>query len=220
MPQGIFNHLIKIFGYRSSSSDSDTLELESTRRHRARAIMALLFLMAIATSFDASSAYTPPTPHLQQRREALFRLLSPVIAAPAASLAVDVSALKLEGSNSAVDLNGVRLDNAKAPRSVFVGQWSDPNHPNGGRSITLSATQMLGFQLAVVELYNEAGQAPTALNALVGKVAGKQTITIDFTPVGGPAEFRGIFFPATGGLYANDRIEFPDGNAWTRRSSQ
>ena len=185
--------------------------------------LLLLSLLACTAAYNVHRTPLQTSSSMSRRSAAATAgAAAGALFSPLAAPAIDVSGLPRAGGG--VDLNGIKLeegpnrDPAVAGRQVFVGEWADPNHPNGGRSITLSNSKLLGFQLAVVELYNEVGEAPKSLNALVGPVAGKQTITVDFTPVGGPAEFRGQYYAATGGLFASDRIEFPDGNAWTKKS--
>ena len=84
---------------------------------------------------------------------------------------------------------------AEEPASIFVGRYTDPiNHPGGFREISLLSTSVGDFQLAEVKGGGGRGEpASYVLPARVGNVDGKMSITIDFSPKGGPKDFTGIF---------------------------
>ena len=133
------------------------------------------------------------------------------------------SAVQSANADSVSDLlygNGPASDG-----SVFVGTYSDPMHPGGVRSISLSSTKLGPYQLAKVIGGGGEGE-PTnyELPAMVSPVPGKKDawqITIDFSPKGGPKDFTGY--------WDSDGIKFPPtprqiergntaGNKWPKTS--
>ncbi|CAE8589058.1 unnamed protein product [Polarella glacialis] len=109
---------------------------------------------------------------------------------------------------------------AELDPTIFVGRYTDPNHPGGYRQITLLDT----FQGELRDAKVEGGGGlfePKffTLKATVGrKVLDKGrpprlTITIDFTPKGGPANFPGV--------WDKNGITFlGDGNHWPKRERE
>lgn len=99
---------------------------------------------------------------------------------------------------------------------IFCGRYSDPNHPGGYREISvLDQWTTGGYRLAKVEGGGGRGEPPFfKLKAVVGRVedAGQMVdvIAIDFTPKGGPPNFKGI--------WDNDGITFlRDRNHWPKK---
>ena len=95
---------------------------------------------------------------------------------------------------------------AKAPGpSVFEGTYTDPMHPGGTRTITLTNTKLGPYQLAkIVGKGGEGEPASYELPAMVSPTPGKKdaySITIDFSPKGGPKDFTGY--------WDGDGIKFP-----------
>lgn len=100
--------------------------------------------------------------------------------------------------------------------SVFVGRYTDPNHPGGYREISLLDSWRGDLRLAKVEGGGGRGEPPFfTLKAIVGKRADRRgglvdVITIDFSPKGGPPNFTGV--------WDEDGITFlRDGNHWPKQ---
>ena len=90
---------------------------------------------------------------------------------------------------------------AAQSKSVFEGEYTDPNHPDGlrkitvkGNDVTLTGTDSAGGKQWVLKAKETDG-----------------TIFVDFSPKGGPKDLLGV--------YDNGAIKWPDGNAWTKKSS-
>mmetsp|Transcript_12630 Transcript_12630/g.32032 ORF Transcript_12630/g.32032 Transcript_12630/m.32032 type:complete len:152 (-) Transcript_12630:788-1243(-) len=85
-----------------------------------------------------------------------------------------------------------------ADGSVFVGSYTDPMHPGGTRTISLQNTKVGGFQLAKIVGGGGVGEPESfELPAMVNGAS----ITIDFSPKGGPKDFTGY--------WDEDGIKFP-----------
>uniref|UniRef100_A0A7S2MMX9 Uncharacterized protein n=1 Tax=Helicotheca tamesis TaxID=374047 RepID=A0A7S2MMX9_9STRA len=98
---------------------------------------------------------------------------------------------------------------AAGDASVFVGTYSDPNHPGGTRTVRLLDTKVGDYQLA--EVAGGGGRGEPASYVLPAVVIGDRTIIIDFSPKGGPRDFAGA-------LDGNGIKFFRDGNKWPRVS--
>jgi hypothetical protein len=90
---------------------------------------------------------------------------------------------------------------ADTKKSVFVGDYTDPNHPDGmrhidvkGTDVTLTGTDSAGGKQWVLKAKESEG-----------------TIFVDFSPKGGPPNLLGVF--------ENDSIRWPDGNRWAKKQS-
>lgn len=94
--------------------------------------------------------------------------------------------------------------------SVFVGTYSDPNHPGGVREITLLDEWDGRFRKA--EVKGGGGRGEPTNYVLPARIeAGDASIVIDFSPKGGPADFKGVWEEGDKG----DGIRFVrDGNFW------
>lgn len=88
--------------------------------------------------------------------------------------------------------------------SPFVGDYSDPNHPGGSRTVSLLNEKVGVFRRAVISGNDGAGQPQFDLPALVYN----DQITVDFRPKGGPDNLTGY--------WASNGIKWPDGNKWPR----
>ena len=88
--------------------------------------------------------------------------------------------------------------------SPFVGSYSDPNHPGGYRTVSLSDSKIGEFRVASLE-GNDAKDEP--LFRLPALVYADQ-MTVDFSAKGGPAALTGV--------WVGDGIKWPDGNKWPR----
>ena len=97
---------------------------------------------------------------------------------------------------------------------IFDGRYTDPNHPDGFRVISITG-----------ELNTETGlrdgtcvgsdTSSTVTDYTLPAMAGRSqdefdVIFIDFSPKGGPKDFEGT--------YENDGIRFRDGNFWPKVS--
>ena len=109
--------------------------------------------------------------------------------------------------------------------NVFTGTYTDPMHPGGTRTITLTNTKLGPYQLAkIVGKGGEGEPAYFELPAMVSPAPGKKDawqITIDFSPKGGPKDFTGywdadgIKFPPTPRQIERGNTE---GNKWPKVS--
>ena len=102
--------------------------------------------------------------------------------------------------NAAAWVNVVPPAHADA-KSVFEGEYTDPNHPDGlrkisvkGKDVTLVGTDSAGGKQWVLQAKESEG-----------------TIFVDFSPKGGPKDLLGV--------YDNGAIKWPDGNSWTKKQS-
>ena len=114
-----------------------------------------------------------------------------------AALASAAAAVVCRDRASAATYGGGRASRCD---SIFAGTFTDPiNHPGGVREITLNADGMggrdatvLGRRLATVAGGGGRGEPERfRLEALVDGDDGG--ITIDFTPKGGPDNFKGVY---------------------------
>lgn len=87
---------------------------------------------------------------------------------------------------------------------AIVGKYSDPFHPQGFREVTAE-----GDKVTIRGTDDGDVKNMWVINA-VSKKSGE--ILVDFSPKGGPKDLLG--------KYSNGRIEWPDGNAWTKVSSK
>jgi hypothetical protein len=101
---------------------------------------------------------------------------------------------------------------ATTDSSVFVGRYSDPNHPGGTREVTLLADQIGAYRLANVHGGGGKGEPPSYdLPAVIIEREGSQQIIIDFSvpPKNGPRDFAGV--------WDKSGIRFlRDGNFWPK----
>ena len=152
--------------------------------HVARRMLALILTSITALRLPSEAQLLP-------RRAVLLH------AASAAAL-ISSSRLAASADEAADFLAGVAMAQQKSlGPSVFEGTYTDPFHPGGKRTITLTDTKLGSFQLA--KIVGGGGQGEPAsfeLPAMVSKVPGKQDawqITIDFSPKGGPKDFTGYW---------------------------
>lgn len=96
---------------------------------------------------------------------------------------------------------------ALGEQSVFVGTYTDPNHPGGTRTVELLDTKIGEFQLARVTGGGGRGE-PTSFTLPAMVQLPDKKITIDFSPKGGPKDFSGT--------WDGNGIRFPDGNKWPK----
>ena len=93
----------------------------------------------------------------------------------------------------------------------FSGSYSDPNHSNCLRTV-----QVVGTRADVSGTDGSPGCPPDGTGEawdLVGEVHG-ETIQVDFSPKGGPANLTGKYetSPSPG-------IRWPDGNLWSKKNA-
>ena len=154
------------------------------RRSRSERMLALILTSIPALRLPSEAKLLP-------RRAVLLH------AASAAAL-ISSSRLAASADEAADFLAGVAMAQQKSlGPSVFEGTYTDPFHPGGKRTITLTDTKLGSFQLA--KIVGGGGQGEPAsfeLPAMVSKVPGKQDawqITIDFSPKGGPKDLTGYW---------------------------
>jgi hypothetical protein len=96
--------------------------------------------------------------------------------------------------------------------SNFAGSYADPFHPNCRRVIaTVSSSP---GKVSVSGTDGNPGCPPDGNGRawqLEGTVSGS-TIVVDFSPKGGPADLKGTYVSSGAG-----RIQWPDGNSWTKK---
>jgi len=109
-------------------------------------------------------------------------------------------------------LGGKVVDADNLEASVFVGRYTDPNHPGGFREIFLSDTKMGPYQLITVKGGMGVREPKSfELQGMAGPATDKSkspTIIIDFSAKGGPRDFPGV--------WDKDGITFKDGNHWPK----
>mmetsp|Transcript_72221 Transcript_72221/g.145307 ORF Transcript_72221/g.145307 Transcript_72221/m.145307 type:complete len:156 (-) Transcript_72221:230-697(-) len=103
---------------------------------------------------------------------------------------------------------GPSLTSATEGESIFVGTYSDPNHPGGVRNIELLDTKIGEFQLARVTGGGGSREPASFVLPAMVQLPDKK-ITIDFSPKGGPKNFSGV--------WEENGIRFPDGNKWPKK---
>lgn len=86
---------------------------------------------------------------------------------------------------------------------VYLGNYTDPNHPDGSRTITL-LDEMIGDKRMAQCKGNDDGVSPDYI--LPAWINADMSIVIDFSPKGGPKDFNGSF--------TGNGITFEDGNTW------
>jgi hypothetical protein len=87
----------------------------------------------------------------------------------------------------------------------FSGSYSDPNHPNCQRVVTVNGISTLTIKGTDGNPGCPVGGAGKEW-ALDGKLDGN-SILVDFSPKGGPKNLKGV--------WAGDGIRWPDGNKWS-----
>ena len=99
--------------------------------------------------------------------------------------------------------------------SIFDGRYTDPNHPDGYRVISITGEENPETGLSdgtVVGSDTSSTEPDYTLPAMAGRSQDEfDIIFIDFTPKGGPKDFEGT--------WDNDGILFVDGNKWPKASS-
>ena len=88
--------------------------------------------------------------------------------------------------------------------SVFDGTFSDPNHPNGFRRISVKKGVA-----TIVGKDEPQDKKEWQLKASV--TPGTREMLVDFSPKGGPKDLLAKWSPTKNG------IEFPDGNVWPKQ---
>ena len=86
---------------------------------------------------------------------------------------------------------------------MFDGTFSDPNHPNGYRKISVAKG------VATIVGKDEPQDKEWTLKASVAP--GAREMRVDFSPKGGPKDLLAKWSPKKNG------IEFPDGNVWPKQ---
>lgn len=106
-----------------------------------------------------------------------------VLGPTAANAGIDVSGLKMEPMPTGAPGGASFSDAPRATKgnAALMGRWRAED--GSSRFVTLLPTKGLGFQLASVEGADQLGR-PVQWNALVGEVARRDTITVDYTKTG------------------------------------
>eukprot|EP00931_Biecheleriopsis_adriatica_P078221 TRINITY_DN51682_c0_g1_i1.p1 TRINITY_DN51682_c0_g1~~TRINITY_DN51682_c0_g1_i1.p1 ORF type:complete len:180 (+),score=35.65 TRINITY_DN51682_c0_g1_i1:64-603(+) len=157
---------------------------------RAPRCAAVLVLGVCALLLGSHAFLTPGTTgQLSGRRDVLWKVLAPVVVA---------------------GTSGVQ--EAKAKQLTWSGKYSDPNHPGCERKVTKSGDQFIitGTDSATGKSGCESTDKLKKWQ-LSGVLVNDNTMTIDFSPKGGPEDLLATRTSAG--------ISFPDGNTWTKASS-
>lgn len=101
-------------------------------------------------------------------------------------------------------MEGAHTSSVAAQKSVFIGNYDDPEHPGCLRKITVQGKNV---KLIGSDDINGANQW-----VLSAKEDFPGTIFVDFSPKGGPSDLLGVFNEQTNG------IKWPDGNTWKKLS--
>ena len=138
-----------------------------------------------------------------------------LLGATLAPLAIRSPAVAAPGSDADL-LSSLGASKFGSSSNPFVGTYTDPiNHPGGTRTISLLDTKLGPYQLAKV--VGGGGRGEPANYELPAMVDGSKSITIDFSPKGGPKDFVGYFEKKDG----KEGIRFArDGNFWPKHSSK
>merc|ERR1719440_2515987 len=171
------------------------------------ACVALLAGQAAALRIGGASTHNLPS-----RRELLTRFAAavPVVAVSLPSFAGPVDG-KQDGKatdewGSAVTSKALKspFEQSQSPgrRAADVrlaGKYTDPNHPGGYRKLTL-----VGTNKVIVNGADEDGVPFTVKGTYEGN-----TVTLDFSPKGGPKDAPATYSLAKG-------LTFADGNTWSK----
>ena len=100
-------------------------------------------------------------------------------------------------------------ENSQEMGKVFEGKYSDPNHPEGYRVVSMLDKWEEGFRMGNCLLVDDKGGKEFNLPVKVGnKEDGSEFIMIDFAPKGGPKDFEGVW--ETDGIrYLKDNNKWP-----------
>eukprot|EP00929_Paragymnodinium_shiwhaense_P086387 TRINITY_DN4691_c0_g2_i1.p1 TRINITY_DN4691_c0_g2~~TRINITY_DN4691_c0_g2_i1.p1 ORF type:complete len:189 (-),score=40.95 TRINITY_DN4691_c0_g2_i1:144-710(-) len=170
-------------------------------RNRSRLTVAVVAAAAGLATYTAASqrsgAFLPPSANVDtSRREVLFGAAAGAATAVAAAPEI-------------VSAGG-------GPKSSFgwAGIYTDPMHPNCKRTLTVDWSGLVvGLQTGPdgAKECNPQGTGGTTIKLKTKFKEGSDTLTIDFSPVGGPTEVAAKW---EGKSSADNDIAFPDGNKW------
>eukprot|EP00929_Paragymnodinium_shiwhaense_P099893 TRINITY_DN617_c0_g2_i1.p2 TRINITY_DN617_c0_g2~~TRINITY_DN617_c0_g2_i1.p2 ORF type:complete len:182 (+),score=39.70 TRINITY_DN617_c0_g2_i1:96-641(+) len=154
-------------------------------------------VIAATAGFATYSAFVPPVSNVvSSRREALLGAAAGATAV-AAALPEVVSA-------------------GGGPQSSYgwAGVYTDPQHPNCKRVLTVDWSGLsIGLQTGPdgAKECTPQGTGGTTIKLKTKFKEGSDTLTIDFSPVGGPKDVAAKW---EGKSTADNFIAFPDGNKW------
>lgn len=119
----------------------------------------------------------------------------------------------LQSTISIATRTGYRMTSSNNDIQQFAGSYSDPNHMNCQRDIVIKESNSNEVVLngADGDPHCSIDGSGTKYWKLIGMVDGN-TISVDFTPKGGPKNVIGIY-EADG---SSNYITWPDGNRWTK----
>ena len=103
---------------------------------------------------------------------------------------------------------------AEGEGAIFNGRYSDPNHPDGFRVISIDGEidPENGLREGTCKGSDTSStEVDYTLPAKAGYMRIYDTIFVDFSPKGGPADFMG-YFETEGGA----GIRWSDGNKWPK----
>ena len=110
-------------------------------------------------------------------------------------------------STSFFDVEFLDVVQDRTPLPPINGIYSDPNHKNGYRVV-----RVVGKSNAVVTLQDEPNSPIISVDGKIKSKKSGTTITLDFSPKGGPKDIVATFYNGSGG----DQLLFSDGNVWTK----
>lgn len=123
--------------------------------------------------------------------------------------AIVASGFALTGAQEISRVNWIDVvpaAHALQAKSVFEGEFTDPNHPGGmrkitvkGNDVTLTGTDSPGGKQWVLKAKEDLG-----------------TIFVDFSPKGGPSNLLGVYDADAAGK-GQGGITWPDGNVWAKK---
>eukprot|EP00929_Paragymnodinium_shiwhaense_P086388 TRINITY_DN4691_c0_g2_i2.p1 TRINITY_DN4691_c0_g2~~TRINITY_DN4691_c0_g2_i2.p1 ORF type:complete len:187 (-),score=42.01 TRINITY_DN4691_c0_g2_i2:146-706(-) len=169
------------------------------QRNRSRLGATVVVAAAGIATYMASrdGAFVPPSAQVSNgRRDALLGAAASAAAAMAAAPEI-VSA----GGGPQVS-------------SGWAGMYTDPMHPNCKRVLTVDWSGLVvGLQTGPdgAKECTPQGTGGTTIKLKTKFKEGSDTLTIDFSPVGGPKEVAAKW---EGKSTADNDIVFPDGNKW------
>eukprot|EP00929_Paragymnodinium_shiwhaense_P099891 TRINITY_DN617_c0_g1_i1.p2 TRINITY_DN617_c0_g1~~TRINITY_DN617_c0_g1_i1.p2 ORF type:complete len:213 (+),score=42.16 TRINITY_DN617_c0_g1_i1:78-641(+) len=161
------------------------------------AVVAAAAGLATYTASQNSGAFLPPSANVEtSRREAIF-------GAAAGAAAVMGAAPEL-----------VSAGGGPQKSTGWEGMYTDPMHPNCKRVLTVDWSGLVVALQTGPDGAKECtpqGTGGTTLKLKTKFKEGSDTLTIDFSPVGGPKEVAAKW---EGKSTADNDIVFPDGNRW------
>ena len=128
-------------------------------------LLQLCFLLSLSLALSFTPSSPPPPVSSSNARRSL--LTAPFVAVPFLLLPKNALA-------------------ADKPASIFEGTYSDPNHPGGTRTVTLSPDSPSVGRYRLATVTGGGGTGEPASFTLPAMLQGDNKIVVDFSAKGGP----------------------------------